>query len=88
MLSLVDTIAAIAQPVYELYRSLVDMFRDEFKKLVGAAWQRENRVPSGVGAEFVPLFCNPEANEAMSLALSKACALKVVLAEKYEAYIV
>ena len=87
MLSLVDTIAAIAQPVYELYRSLVDIFRDELKKLVSAAWQRENRMPAGVGAEYVLIFGNKEANEVMSLALSKACALKVVLAEKYEAYI-
>ena len=87
MLSLVDTIAAIAQPVYELYRSLVDIFRDELKKLVSAAWQRENRMPAGVGAEYVLIFGNKEANKVMSLALSKACALKVVLAEKYEAYI-
>lgn len=87
MLSLVDTIAAIAQPVYELYRSLVDIFRDELKKLVNAAWQRANRMPAGVGAEHVPLFCNQEANEVMSVALLKACVLKVVLAEKYEAYI-
>lgn len=87
MLSLVDAIAAIAQPVYELYRSLVDIFRDELKKLVNAAWQRVNRMPAGVGAEHVPLFCNQEANEVMSVALLKACALKIVLAEKYEAYI-
>ena len=87
MLSLVDAIAAIAQPVYELYRSLVDIFRDELKKLVSAAWQRENRMPAGVGAEYVLIFGNKEANEVMSLALLKACALKVVLAEKYEAYI-
>ena len=87
MLSLVDTIAAIAQPVYELYRSLVDMFRDELKKLVNAAWQREGKVMTGVGAEAVALFSDSDANEIMSEALLKACELKVVLAEKYEAYI-
>ena len=54
---------------------------------MNAAWQRENRMPACVGAEYVLIFGNKEANEVMSLALSKACALKVVLAEKYEAYI-
>lgn len=88
MLSLVDTIAAIAQPVYELYRSLVDMFRDELKKLVNAAWQREEKVMTGVGAEAVALFVDSDANDIMSEALLKACELKVVLAEKYEAYII
>lgn len=87
MLSLADTIAAIAQPVYELYRSLVDMFRDELKNLVSAAWQREGKIPAGVGAERVNIFADVEAQKAISLALRKACAMKVVLSEKYANYI-
>lgn len=87
MLSLADTIAAIAQPVYELYRSLVDMFRDELKNLVSAAWQREGKIPAGVGAERVNIFADAEAQKVISLALRKACAMKVVLSEKYENYI-
>lgn len=87
MLSLADTIAAIAQPVYELYRSLVDMFRDELKNLASAAWQREGKIPAGVGAERVNIFADAEAQKVISLALRKACAMKVVLSEKYENYI-
>ena len=87
MLALVDTIAAIAEPVYELYRSLVDMFRGELKKLVEGAWQREGRVPCGIPGEHADIFKDEKAQEVMSLALSKACELKVVLAEKYQAYI-
>lgn len=87
MLSLADTIAAIAQPVYELYRSLVDMFRDELKNLVSAAWQREGKIPAGVGAERVNIFADVEAQKVISLALRKACAMRVVLSEKYANYI-
>lgn len=87
MLALADTIAAIAEPVYELYRSLVDIFRDELTGLVASAWQREGRIPSGVGAESVAIFADGQAQSIMSLALKKACALKVVLAEKYSRYI-
>ena len=87
MLSLADTIAAIAQPVYELYRSLVDMFRDELKNLVSAAWQREGKIPAGVGAERVNIFADAEAQKVISLALRKTCAMRVVLSEKYANYI-
>lgn len=87
MLALADTIAAIAEPVYELYRLLVDMFRDELGKLIGEAWQREGRTPVGVGAEHVAVFGDEDASKVMSLALKKACAMKVVLAQKYAAYI-
>lgn len=87
MLALADTIAAIAQPVYELYRSLVDMFRDELNGLVSAAWQREGRIPTGVGAERVNIFADADAQKVVSLALRKACVMKVVLEEKYANYI-
>ena len=87
MLALADTIAAIAEPVYELYRSLVDMFRDELNGLVSAAWQREGKIPAGVGAERVNIFADEDAQKVVSLALRKACAMKVVLSEKYENYI-
>ena len=87
MLTLADTIAAIAEPVYELYRSLVDMFRDELNGLVSAAWQREGKIPAGVGAERVNIFADEDAQKVVSLALRKACAMKVVLSEKYENYI-
>lgn len=87
MLALADTIAAIAEPVYELYRSLVDMFRDELTKLVSAAWQREGRIPAGLGNEHVAIFVDGDAQKVISLALRKACAMKVVLSEKYAAYI-
>lgn len=87
MLALADTIAAIAEPVYELYRSLVDMFRDELTKLVSAAWQREGKIPTGVGNEHVAIFVDSDAQNVISLALRKACAMKVVLSEKYAAYI-
>ena len=87
MLALADTIAAIAEPVYELYRLLVDMYRDELSKLIAAAWQREGRTPVGVGEESVAIFTDAEAQCIMSLALKKACSLKVVLAQKYERYI-
>ena len=87
MLALADTIAAIAEPVYELYRPLVDMFRDELNGLVSAAWQREGKIPAGVGAERVNIFADEDAQKVVSLALRKACAMKVVLSEKYENYI-
>ena len=86
MLALVDTIAAIAEPVYELYRSLVDMFRDELGVLIDRAWERDGRMRKHISGEHVNIMDNTDAQAVMAFAVKKACALKVVLAEKYLVY--
>ena len=86
MLALVDTIAAIAEPVYELYRSLVDMFRDELRVLIDRAWERDGRMRKHISGEHVDIMKDADAQTVMALAVKKACALKVVLAEKYQVY--
>lgn len=74
MMTLVDTIEAIDQPVYELYRSLVDLFRTELKKIIAKT--------EGKGYTYFAKEC---ANKVMACAVKKACDMKVILAEKYEA---
>lgn len=86
MLALADTIAAIAEPVYELYRSLVDMFRDELGQLIDRAWEREGIMRKHISGEHVNIMADADAQSVMQLAVKKACALKVVLAEKYQVY--
>ena len=70
MEALIDTIEAIDQPVYELYRSLVDLFRAQLKGLLNNG----NVVLADDKAKMI-----------LAYAIKKACDMKVILAEKYEA---
>ena len=79
MEALIDTIAAIDQPVYELYRSLVDIFRTELKKLTA-----QGEYTRGVHDTEYTLLKDAKAELVLAYAIKKACDMKVVLAEKYE----
>lgn len=68
--ALIDTIEAINQPVYELYRELVDLFRANC---------------GGLLIKGACPFQDEKANLVFSYAVKKACDMKVLLAEKYEA---
>lgn len=70
MEALIDTIEAIDQPVYELYRSLVDLFRAQLKTLI---------------ANGEVTLTDEKAGMILAYAIKKACDMKVILAEKYEA---
>ncbi len=70
MEALIDTIEAIDQPVYELYRSLVDLFRAQLKGLI---------------ANGEVALIDEKAKMILAYAIKKACDMKVILAEKYEA---
>lgn len=72
MEALIDTVEAIDQPVYELYRSLVDLFRQEIRVLFP-------------GADKEIRFKDDKAAFVLACAVKKACRMKVILAEKYEA---
>ena len=80
MIALIDTIEAIDQPVYELYRKLVDIFRDEMKSIVVLAKE------AGL-MDKKQLLKDVLASAILSCTLKKACDMKVVLAEKYSAFI-
>lgn len=71
MEALINTIEAIDQPVYELYRSLVDIFRKELKKLMCQG--TDDTLIKDAKAELI-----------FAHAIRKACDMKVILAEKYE----
>lgn len=70
MEALIDTVEAINQPVYELYRALVDLFRANAKELLIKGSRP---------------FEDEKANCVFAYAVKKACDMKVLLAEKYEA---
>ena len=79
MEALIDTIAAIDQPVYELYRSLVDIFRRELRTLAA-----KDTYTGGERETECTLLGDAKAELVLAYAVKKACDMKVVLAEKYE----
>ena len=62
------------------------MFRDELRVLIDRAWERDGRMRKHISGEHVDIMKDADAQAVMALAVKKACALKVVLAEKYQVY--
>lgn len=91
MLALIDTIEAIDQAVYELYRNLTDLFRNEMKALAAGARARAGLGNKAALEHFYNGKCrlleDGQAQGVLACAVKKACRSKVILAEKYEAYI-
>ena len=71
---LIATIEQMSPEIYEYYRELVDMFREDVKKVLNLYYKDGGFAEQTAGAK-------------MTAAIKRACAQQVLLAEKYEQYV-
>lgn len=71
---LIATIEQMSPEIYEYYRELVDMFREDVKKVLSLYYKDGG-------------FADQAAAAKISDAIKRACAQQVLLAEKYEQYV-
>lgn len=75
---LIHTIDHISPEVYEYYRELVDIFKDNVREVIKQYYASKAKTANGaVDASAEQLFCS---------AVAKACSEHILLAEKYQAF--
>lgn len=72
--ALIDTMEAMEQPIYEIYRRLQDLFKEAVRDLLSAATEE---------TDCAAVNCT--ANGVLSYAILKGCRMKALHTEKYEA---
>lgn len=74
LVRLADTIPQVSEEIYEHYRALRELLKKRLSRIRQLCRQEDVKI----------LFPDPEDRRRLAYALEKACAMQVVLPEKYE----